>query len=142
MEMAEGWTKGVNAGMLNGTCCYWTITDKEAGRFIGVVGISIYQEQDGGELHYWIGAEDWNKGYCTEASKCVISHVFETLNMHRLAVTHRENNLASKTVVTKCGFVFEGSLRDYLKRFDKFENVYTYSMLKDEYLAMKKNGLY
>ncbi|MDR2738120.1 MAG: GNAT family N-acetyltransferase [Puniceicoccales bacterium] len=142
LEMAESWVRSVNYGMLNDNCCYWTICDLKTGRFIGSIGISVYKEQEGGELHYWVSAEEWNKGYCTEASKRTIVHFFEDLKLHRLAVTHREWNIASKRIVQKCGFVFEGNLRDSLKRFEKFENVFSYSMLDNEYLALKKKGVY
>jgi RimJ/RimL family protein N-acetyltransferase len=142
MEMAENWVRSVNGGMQNANCCYWTISDAATGRFIGSMGLSIFREQDGGELHYWISANEWNRGYCTEASKRVIRHFFEDLGMHRLAITHRECNLGSKAVVAKCGFIREGNLRESLKRFGKFENVITYSMLRDEYLAMVDSGTY
>ncbi|MDR1433442.1 MAG: GNAT family N-acetyltransferase [Puniceicoccales bacterium] len=142
VEMAETWTRNVNFGMANGSCCYWTICDQKTEEFIGSMGLSIHNEQDGCEMHYWVNADQWNKGYCTEAAKRTIVHAFEDIGMHRVFITHRENGLASKTVIKKCGFVLEGILRDSLKRFGKFENVATYSMLHDEYLAMKKNGLY
>jgi RimJ/RimL family protein N-acetyltransferase len=142
MEMAETWVRNINYSMSQDGCCYWTICEKNSAKFLGSMGISIHREQEGGEIHYWINADEWNKGYCTEAAKCTISHFFEDLKLHRLAVTHREGNTASQVIIKKCGFVFEGSLRDYLKRFGNFENVFTYSMLRNEYLAMKKNGLY
>jgi RimJ/RimL family protein N-acetyltransferase len=142
MEMAEIWTRNVNFGMANGSCCYWTICDKKTGKFIGSIGISIHKEQEGCELHYWINADEWNRGYCTEAAKRIVTHVFEELHMHRLFVTHRERNIASKTVIGKCGFVLEGVLRESLKRFGKFENVVSYSMLQNEYLALKEKGVY
>jgi RimJ/RimL family protein N-acetyltransferase len=62
--------------------------------------------------------------------------------MHRLYVTHRENNLASKAVIKICGFIFEGKSREALKRFGNFENVMAHGMLPSEYLAMKQNGVY
>jgi RimJ/RimL family protein N-acetyltransferase len=142
MEMAESWVRNVNYGMANGTCCYWTICDKKTEKFIGSIGLSIYSEQEGCEIHYWINANEWNRGYCTEAVKRVIKYVFEDKNIHRLYVTHREHNAPSERIIKKCGFVFEGKQRDGLKRFGKFENVMAYSMLQNEYLAMKKNGLY
>jgi RimJ/RimL family protein N-acetyltransferase len=142
LEMAEIWTRNVNYGMSNGNCCYWTICDIEDGRFIGSMGVSIYREQEGGELHYWIKAEEWNNGYCTEASRRTISHFFEDLKMHKLAVTHREGNVASRKIIARCGFVYEGNLRESLKRFGKFENVLSYGMLENEYLALKEKGVY
>ncbi|MDR0715698.1 MAG: GNAT family N-acetyltransferase [Puniceicoccales bacterium] len=140
MEMAENWMRNVNYGMNNGTCCYWSICDRATGEFIGSMGISIFREQDGSEIHYWIGEKFWNKGYCTEASKRTIKHVFDDLKLHRLQITHRKENVGSRRVVEKCGFVFEGEFRDELKRFGAYENVVHYSMLADEFFKLKEEG--
>lgn len=142
MEMAENWMRNINRGMDNGTCRYWSICDRKTEEFIGSMGLSLFIEQEGAEMHYWLGEAFWNKGYCTEAAKRTIQYVFEDLKLHRLQITHREGNVASKRVVEKCGFVFEGTMRDYLKRFGKFENVMSYSILCDEFFKLKKNGAF
>jgi RimJ/RimL family protein N-acetyltransferase len=142
MEMAENWTRNVNYGMANDSCCYWAICDPKTETFIGTMGLSISREQEGCEMHYWINADHWNNGYCTEAAKRTVIHVFEDLKMHRLYITHRAGGIASKKVIAKCGFVFEGVIRESLKRLGKFEDVISYSILQNEYLAMKKNGIY
>lgn len=142
MEMAETWTRNVNYGMSLGNCCYWTICEKETGEFVGSMGLSIFREQEYCEMHYWIAADQWNKGYCTESAKRIVVYVFEKLNMHRLQITHREHNIASKRVIEKCGFTFEGSARESLKRFGKFENVFSYSILRNEYFALKEKGIF
>lgn len=140
MEMAENWMRNINAGMGYGNCRYWSICDRSSEQFIGSMGLSLYKEQEGAEMHYWLGEPFWNKGYCTEAAKRTIVYVFEELKLHRLQITHREGNIASRRVIEKCGFVFEACMRDYLKRFGKFENVLSYSMLSDEFFALKKQG--
>lgn len=140
MEMAENWMRNVNAGMANGNCRYWSMCDRSNEQFIGSMGLSLYRDQEGAEMHYWLGEPFWNNGYCTEAAKRVIIYVFEDLKLHRLQITHRENNIGSRRVIEKCGFVREGCMRDYLKRFGKFENVISYSMLNGEFFELKKQG--
>ncbi|MDR2720741.1 MAG: GNAT family N-acetyltransferase [Puniceicoccales bacterium] len=138
MEMAENWMRNINYCMEHGTCCYWSVCDRITDEFIGSIGVSIFREQDGGELHYWVGEKFWNKGYCTEAAKRVVEYIFEDLKLHRLQITHRKGNVASKKVIGKCGFVFEGDFRDELKRFGVYENVMHYSMLADEFFELKE----
>jgi RimJ/RimL family protein N-acetyltransferase len=142
VEMAENWMKNIDYGMSHANCCYWAVCEKETKAPIGSMGISIFKEQEGAEMHYWINADHWNRGYCTESSKRMIVHVFDILNAHRLAITHRENNLPSKKVIEKCGFVYEGMQRDGLKRFGKFENVICYSMLRDDYKKLKSQNVF
>jgi RimJ/RimL family protein N-acetyltransferase len=140
--MAEIWTRNVGKGMEQRTCCYWTICDGKTNNFIGSMGISLYREQENFEMPSWVSAEEWNKGYYTEASKRAIVHVFEDLKMHKVHVTHREKHVASKSGIEKCGFVLEGKSRESLKRFGKFENIMMYGLLQDKYLAFKAKGLY
>jgi RimJ/RimL family protein N-acetyltransferase len=107
MEMAENWMRNISHCIERRTCCYWAACALTSGEFIGSIGINIFREQDGGELDYWIGERFWNQGYCTEAAKRVMMYVFEDLKRHRLQITHRKGNVASRKVIEKCGFVFE-----------------------------------
>jgi RimJ/RimL family protein N-acetyltransferase len=140
IEMAENWMRNINYGMEHGTCCYWAMCDRVSGDFIGSMGLSIFIEQDGGEMHYWIGEKFWNQGYCTEAAMGTLKHVFENLKFHRLQITHRKGNIGSRRVIEKCGFVLEGEFRDELKRFGTYENVMHYSMLAGEFFKLKEMG--
>lgn len=140
IEMAETWMRNINYSMGNGACCYWAVCDRTTGEFVGSMGISIFKDQDGSEMHYWFGEKFWNRGYCTEASKRTIKYVFEDLKLHRLQITHRKGNVGSRRVIEKCGFVFEGELRDELKRFGVYENVIHYSMLADEFFKLNGEG--
>lgn len=142
IEMAEIWLKNVNFGMDRGNCCYWAICQKSDNKFMGTVGTSLFPDQDNAELHYWMAYPFWSKGYCTESSKRVITHVFEDIKAFRLQVTHREQNIASKSVILKCGFTLEGNLRGALKRFGKYENVMYYGLLRDEYFKLKEQGTF
>lgn len=142
MAMAENWMKNINNGMAFGNCCYWSVCNRGTGEFIGSMGLSLFREQEGAEMHYWLGEAFWNQGYCTEAAKRTIIYVFGDLKLHRLQITHRENNIGSRRVIEKCGFVYEGNMRDYLKRFGKFENVLSYSMLSHEFFELKKKGYF
>lgn len=140
IEMAEIWMKNVNFGMDKNNCCYWAIYTKDTNEFVGTSGLSLFSDQDNAELHYWIAADFWNKGYATESSKRVITYLFEELNSYRLQITHREHNIASQKVILKCGFTLEGKLRGSLKRFGKYENVMYYGLLRDEYFKLKEQG--
>jgi len=60
------------------------------------------------ELGYRYFPQHWGKGFATEISKEVVRYGFEDLGLHRIVgITHPEN-LASRRVLEKVGFGFEG----------------------------------
>jgi RimJ/RimL family protein N-acetyltransferase len=73
---------------------------------IGACGI-MNQEQ-GGELGYWLGVPYWGKGYATEALHAVIDYAFTDLGHEALQAGARVTNPASRRVLEKCGFQWTG----------------------------------
>jgi RimJ/RimL family protein N-acetyltransferase len=79
-----------------------------AGReIIGLCGIAL-PERSGPELGYRIGVRHWGKGYATEAAHAVIDHAFVELGHDTLSASVRVSNLASRSVLEKCGFQWTG----------------------------------
>jgi RimJ/RimL family protein N-acetyltransferase len=71
-----------------------------------------------------------NKGYATEAVKCMLKYAFTELDLLVVAVCHYSSNLKSKRVIEKCGFTYEGTLRKYSRNLT---DSVRYSMIKDEW---------
>lgn len=102
---------------------------------IGATGLQINGSNQLCELGYWVGKPFWGKGYCTEAARELLRYGFETLGINRIQARHMVKNPASGRVMEKIGMKLEGILRQSLFRWDKFEDVAMYSILKEEYLA-------
>jgi [ribosomal protein S5]-alanine N-acetyltransferase len=64
------------------------------------------------EIGYVIAREHWGKGYTAEAMRPLIDCAFKTLGFHRLEAKLDPRNLASAKVLTKLGFVHEGTRRE------------------------------
>ncbi|HVZ50750.1 MAG TPA: GNAT family N-acetyltransferase [Pseudolabrys sp.] len=73
---------------------------------IGACGI-VNQEQPG-ELGYWLGVPYWGKGFATEALHAVIDYAFTDLGHDALQAGARVTNPASRRVLEKCGFQWTG----------------------------------
>jgi len=71
------------------------------GALIGCV--SIRQE-----LGYWFGKPFWGQGYATEAARAALSAYFATMDADVRSGYHN-GNAASQNVLTKLGFVPDGS---------------------------------
>ncbi len=64
------------------------------------------------EVGYWCHSEHAGRGYTTLAVKVLAVLAFDRFACDRLQVMHDEANVASQRVVEKCGFVYEGTMRN------------------------------
>ena len=87
------------------------------------------------ELGYWIGKPYWGQGYCTEAARATLDFGFEQLGLNRIFAHHFARNPASGRVMQKIGMTREGRLRQHVKKWDAFEDLELYGILKDHWAA-------
>lgn len=112
----------------------WAIIEKESEICIGQIAIFlVVSKHHFGEIEYCIGSEFHRKGFATEAVNAILDFGFNRVNFHKIQVSHKENNIASKNVIQKCGFKFEGNFRDYFFVDGKYINRLYYSLLKSEW---------
>ena len=109
----------------------WAIVLKENDKVIGSISLSDINRHDRyKEIEYIISMNYQNKGYATEAVKCLLKYAFTELDLLVVAVCHYSSNLKSKRVIEKCGFTYEGTLRKYSRNLT---DSVRYSMIKDEW---------
>ena len=118
----------------------WAIVPKDAGVPCGSFGL----EEDGRRpgvpscrsLGYVLGEEQWGKGYMTEAARAVLRFGFEEQGLGLITVNHFANNRRSRRVIEKCGFYYEGTLRQGARLYDgAVLDLCCYSMTAEEYRA-------
>lgn len=95
----------------------------------GAVGILRFSDLDWKNKEATIGfkiadQEHRGKGIGTDAYMAMIRYCFDELGLHRINASYFDNNIASKTVHQKCGFVEEGKTRE-----SKFQNGRYYDMV-------------
>jgi RimJ/RimL family protein N-acetyltransferase len=61
------------------------------------------------ELGYWIGEPFWGRGIATEAAHAVIAMAFRTRDIDYIDARCRVTNPASRRVLQKSGFQFQGT---------------------------------
>ncbi len=86
--------------------CTYAITQSETGIFMGSCG--IHQPDDEGriEIGYWLGEPYWQQGYATEAVQALIDLAFRVSDIECLYASCMAENLASRNVMSKLGFVY------------------------------------
>ena len=131
--MAEQWISTHQPQFDEGNLCTLAITLRDTGELIGAIALTIVSRFERAELGYWIGKPYWNKGYCTEAGVVVLRHGFTVLGLHRIHAAHFGRNPASGRVMQKLGMKHEGRAREHAKRWDRFEDLESYGILKEEW---------
>ena len=91
--------------------------------FLGCVGLQVHQEYERAEMGYWIGVPYWNQGYTTEAVRRIIDFGFSYLSLNRIYATYFTGNVASRRVMEKAGMVYEATLPQHVRRFDRFHDL-------------------
>lgn len=114
----------------------WAITLKETDECIGQIAyFSVDHHNHFAEIEYCIGSLFQRKGFATEATKAVIQYGFDQINLHKVQICHKSINLPSRKVIEKCGFTYEGTLRDFFYQDGKYIDRLYYSMVRDEFMS-------
>jgi ribosomal-protein-alanine N-acetyltransferase len=137
--MAEGWIATHKPRFEAGSLCNFAITLKDSGELVGAIGLVITRRFDHAELGYWIGRPYWGKGFCTEAARAVIDYGFTHLNLNRIHASHFARNPASGRVMLNLGMVQEGVLRGHVKKWDRYEDLVLFGILKTDWERLRKS---
>lgn len=112
----------------------WAIIEKNSGECIGQIAYFLVDSKNNfAEIEYCIGSDFQCKGYATEATKAVIQYGFDKINLHKVQICTKTINKPSKRVIEKCGFTYEGTLRDYFYMDGEYVGRLYFSMLKSEF---------
>lgn len=112
----------------------WAIIENGSGECIGQIAYFLVDSKNHfAEIEYCIGSDFQCRGFATEAAKAVIAYGFEKMNLHKVQICTKEINKASKRVIEKCGFTYEGTLRDYFYMNGDYVGRLYFSMLRSEY---------
>lgn len=121
----------------------FAIYHKKDKKVIGSITISkdkLRQSINSKCIGYVLSKKYWGQGIMTDCLKEIIKYCFFTLNIDILSVSHFEENIASKRVIQKNGFVYEGTLRNsFLLYNGRLKNKCIYSLTKNEYITFNKN---
>jgi [ribosomal protein S5]-alanine N-acetyltransferase len=117
----------------------WAIVYKQNNKAIGSLGLHPDRMREGinGKMVGYVLSQDyWGKGLMSEAVKRIIQFAFEETDVDLLSVRHYPFNQRSRRVIEKCGFTFEGTLRQASKLYNGMvvDDV-CYSITRQEYEA-------
>ena len=85
-----------------------------------------------GTLGYWIGAPFARQGFMREAIQALVHHGFQAMDLSRIEAACLPENLASRGVLEKCGFKYEGVAQSYLQINGRGRNHVLYANLRSD----------
>ena len=110
------------------------ITPKDEDVYIGDVGFYDFESKHNrAEIGYILGKDYWGKGIMTEALGAVLGYGFIEMNLNRVQALIDPRNTASKNVVQKNGFSYEGTFREYEYENGAYIDLDMYSLLRREF---------
>ncbi len=100
---------------------------------VGSIGITLGDDiySKSAELGYWLGEEDWNKGYATQAIKDMRCIAFQKYGIARIFAGVFFGNTGSRRALEKCGFSLEGILRKSIFKNGRLLDSFMYSLIKE-----------
>ncbi|MEG0469202.1 MAG: GNAT family protein [Longicatena sp.] len=114
----------------------WAIISKDTMECIGQIAYFLVDSKNHfAEIEYCIGSKYQKIGLATEAARAIIAFGFQQINLHKIQICHKSINMASRRVIEKCGFTYEGTLRDYFYIDGKYVDRLFYSILRNEFLG-------
>lgn len=83
-----------------------------------------------GTLGYWIGQPHARQGYMREAINSVVHYAYERLDLSRIEAACLPENTASRALLEKCGFKYEGVAQSYLQINGRWRTHVLYAALR------------
>ena len=85
-----------------------------------------------GTCGYWIGETYARQGFMREALEAVVHYAFTALDISRLESACLPDNLASRGVLEKCGYKYEGVAQSYLQINGRWRTHVLYANLRGD----------
>ena len=108
----RGFTFGIWAIQPHANCKNFNGDPELIGQ-INLNGIT-YGALHGAHIGYWVDKDHSGLGIMTKSVNLLTNFAFQDLALHRIEISLRPENAASKRVAEKCGFEFEGQRNKFL----------------------------
>lgn len=118
----------------------WSIVEKDTNKLLGCIYLNVHDEKARiYGIDYFLREDSWNKGYATEASKCILNFAFEKLNVNRIESSGAKSNPGTLKVMEHIGLKYEGVRKDGIfYYYGGIQDLVLYGITKEEYYKFKK----
>ena len=117
-----------------GTALALMLERREDGALVGALTLDNIRRGPAqtGTMGYWTGAPFQRQGYMREALEAVGHHAFHRLDLSRLEAACLPENAASRALLERVGFKYEGVAQAYLQIGGRWRNHVLYARLRGD----------
>jgi ribosomal-protein-alanine N-acetyltransferase len=117
-----------------GTAVPLFLERREDGRLMGAITLDHIRRgpAQAGMIGYWVGAPFARQGFMREALTGLIHYAFTELDMSRLESACLPENTASRALLERCGYKYEGVAQSYLQINGRWRNHVLYANLRSD----------
>lgn len=132
-----------NRALSGGTAVPLFLTRRQDGALLGAITLDNIRRgpAQSATLGYWIGKPFSRHGYMSEALEAVVHYAFTQMDLSRLEAACLPENEASRGVLEKCGFKYEGVAQSYLQINERWRNHVLYANLRSDRRGRTTVGL-
>ena len=125
----------------HGVCLPFVVEYK--GEFVGQLNVNniVYGALREANFGYWIDERVSDRGIMTTAAALVTDYLLITMNLHRVEIAVRPENVPSNRLVQRLGFQFEGVRPRFLHINHDWRDHNIYSLLRENMSGPLVNNL-
>jgi RimJ/RimL family protein N-acetyltransferase len=90
---------------------HWAVVMQDDNRVVGWNGLEYLPELGETEVAYLLSKTVWGRGYASEAARAAIEYGFGTVGLQQIIGLVHQDNVASISVLEKCGLGFADRLK-------------------------------
>ena len=119
---------------MQGTALPLLLVRREDKQVVGAITLDNIRRGpvQSGTLGYWIGAPFARQGFMREAIQSLVHHAFQTMDISRIEAACLPENAASRGVLEKSSFKYEGVAQSYLQINGRWRNHVLYANLRHD----------
>ena len=108
----------------------------QSGEYVGNCGLlGINRRSEIGGISYNCDPAKWGNGYTTEAAYALCSFGFDVLKLNRIDGGCMSINPASRRVMEKVGFIYEGTRKQHIKKDGLFYDEDILGLLREDFIT-------
>lgn len=137
INVTHDYIASLNEQYQNSETYIWGIELKAIGQVIGSISATCNQKAESVHISYCIGRPWWNQKITREALNTLITFFIEEVEVNRIESCHDARNATAGKVLRRCGFQFEGTLRQSYCSKQGIGDVSWYAIVREDYLRKK-----
>ena len=123
-----------NRSIAQGTAVPLFLVRRSDTRLLGAITLDNIRRgpAQAGTIGYWIGEAYARQGFMREALTALVHYAFTELDLSRLESACLPENTASRGLLEKCGYKYEGVAQSYLQINGRWRNHVLYANLRGD----------